>query len=522
MERAALLSVYDKSGLSEFARGLNDLGFMLLATGGTARHLTENGIACTLVEEYTGQKEFLDGRVKTLHPMIHGGLLARHDNPQDLASLKESGITPITVAAVNLYPFEHHLKQETRYDVAAMVEYIDIGGPTMIRAAAKNWKFVYPVIDPSDYADVLKKLQNPAADDTHYRGTLAKKVFSNLAHYNLQIARYFSMLEFSDEKISYSEEETFADIEGSVLLKKQDLRYGENPHQQARLYTASAAIDLPWKQHQGKELSYNNLLDFDAASRTVAALPSERPGVVIIKHCNPCGAASDSSTVRALERARQSDPRSHFGGIVACNRKVERECAEAITEAFTEIVVAPEFDQKALEVFSKKKNLRVIELDVEKLPVFELRSAAGGYLLQENDRKLSEVKEAKHVAGPTLSAELKEDVQLAWSLVPHVRSNAIVCVKDQMLLATGGGQMSRIDALEVALMKAKTHSHSLRGAVVASDAFFPFPDCVEECAKAGISAIIVPAGSVKDEEVIAAAAENNITLLFTADRHFRH
>ncbi len=512
LPKAALISVYDKTGILEFAQKLQALGYIILSSSGSAKFLQEAGVTVKLVEDYTGQPEILEGRVKTLHPKVHAGILAKR-NPQHLADLASIDGYQIDIVAVNLYPFIQNLNSEKAEDYQKMVELIDVGGPTMIRAAAKNFANVYAVIDPSDYVSVIASLESKD-DSKAFRQNLAIKVFTQVANYDLAISKYFSGLDVSDS--------TFSPVNGFVLEANQTLRYGENPHQQAIYYQAVGSKNSAWKQLAGKELSYNNFLDFDAALSALTAVQTNQHLAVIIKHLNPCGAALAESQVKALEQAKLSDPRSHFGGIIAFNQKLELATAENIIGDFCEIVIAPDFDPAALEVLSARKNIRLIQADRSQWPSTEWRSCAGGFLLQTVDVKVSSVQEAALKTTRKCSAQELLELDFAWQICKSVKSNAIVIVKDQLLLATGAGQMSRIDSVELALQKSRIHQHDLQGAVAASDAFFPFADSVETLAAAGVKAIIVTGGAKQDAEVIATAEKLGISLLFTADRHFRH
>ncbi len=527
MEKVALLSVSDRTGVVEFARVLHRKGYTLLATSGTAKLLTEQGIPSTAIEEYTKQPEILSGRVKTLHPRIHGGLLADLQNPEHERQLREQGIPPIEIAVINLYPFLQGVKGAAASELKKMVELIDIGGPTMIRAAAKNFRSVLPVIDPQDYAELSAWVEThgtvrdlPEAKRFSY----ARKVFLQIAEYDLAIATYFGQVITEEQgSLKPQPDNAFGTIAGSVLVREQSLRYGENPHQKAAFYRELGKGGRSWTQLQGKELSYNNLLDFDAALRLIRACDGKRPAAAIIKHLNPCGVAYGESLVQALQKAKRSDPRSHFGGILAFNGTVTRAVAEEIREDFAELVVAPAIDADARAVLEKSKNLRVLTYDAQAVvATTELRSVEGGVLLQEVDRGVSSIREATVVSKrrPTTSEEA--DLQFAWLIAMAVRSNAIAIAKDEHILAVGGGQMSRIDSVEVALHKCRTHQHATVGAVAASDAFFPFPDSIETLAAAGIRAIIAPSGAKRDADAIAAADAHGVALLFASDRHFKH
>ncbi|MBX7143809.1 MAG: bifunctional phosphoribosylaminoimidazolecarboxamide formyltransferase/IMP cyclohydrolase [Oligoflexia bacterium] len=519
MKRAALLSVSDRTGLEAFARGLQSLGYVLLTTSGTAKFLAGVGIATVAIEEYTGQKEILDGRVKTLHPKIHAGLLARRDDVAHMRQIESDGILPIDIAAVNLYPFVKNLSGSNASDPEHMIEFVDVGGPTMIRAAAKNHASVYPVIDPADYPAVLEVLAGRASkqvSELEFRRALAVKVFTQLGYDSLEIARYFS----SSGKVT--DQSALSPISGVVLQKAQELRYGENPHQQAAFYTAVGATELPWKQLHGKELSYNNLLDFDAIVRIIQEFPQTQPAVVIVKHLNPCGAAVAATSEEALKMAKRCDPRSHFGGIIAFNQVVDEQSALGVKEDFAEIVVAPGFEPRALELLQKNKNIRLLQADLKSRTQFEFRTAAGGYLIQQRDQSASDISSLEVMSDRKPSKQELADLQLAWRLCSHVKSNAIVIVNQGLLIGVGAGQMSRIDSVELAIAKARKHGHTLNGAVAASDAFFPFTDSLETLAGVGVQAVVAPAGAKRDEDVVQMAKQLGISLIFAKDRHFRH
>jgi phosphoribosylaminoimidazolecarboxamide formyltransferase/IMP cyclohydrolase len=527
MKKAALISVSDKTGLVPFANALAQAGYQLLTTSGSGKYLQENGVDSESIEKYTGQVEIFGGRVKTLHPRIHAGILARRDSADDVRQLEEEKIYPIDVVVVNLYPFVENLQGDAAGDPARMIELVDIGGPTMIRAAAKNYKGVYPVIDPADYDSVLNCLTGDVAEEEQHsvRLGLATKVFGQLAEYNLQIARYFSNVTLDDSgdyQVDSENDFFLGGYSGQASELKQVLRYGENPHQKAAFYVPQGQSDIGWKQLNGKELSYNNLLDFDAALGIVRSLPRTSPGAAIIKHLNPCGAAVGVSLLEALQKSKLGDPRSHFGGIIALNDTVSLEVAEAIGEDFAEIVLAPAYEEDALAQLRKKKNLRVVEVNLDRVTPFCFRSINSGVLVQEADSSVSEVKNGELKTTHKASESQLADLQLAWALCAHVKSNAITIVKDGVLLSAGAGQMSRIDAVEVALLKAATHKHDLEGAVAASDAFFPFTDCIEILSEKGIRGIVVPGGARRDEEVTAKAEALGVSLYFTSDRHFRH
>jgi phosphoribosylaminoimidazolecarboxamide formyltransferase/IMP cyclohydrolase len=528
MKRMALLSVSDQTGLVDLARSLVDSGYTLLATSGTGKALSAGEIEYTSVESYTGLAELLDGRVKTLHPKIHGGVLARRDQPHHLEQLTQEGIALIDMVVVNLYPFTKYLDSERANNPEEMTELVDVGGPTMIRAAAKNHRFVLPLIDPTDYPKVIELLKKPKDGldcfSLEFRRSLAAKVFQTLSGYDGAIGGYFASLRDVNQASDSTE------LPGRVALsltKQAELRYGENPHQRAAVYGVGAAnvatlTGANWKQLGGKELSYNNMLDFDAGLRLLADLPAEKPTVAILKHLNPCGVASVDSVCEAIERAKQCDPRSHFGGILIVNREVDKEAALEIRGDFAEIVVAPSYSDDALEVLRTSKNLRILQVDSRPLSGFEIRTVAGSVLMQEPDVSGAGISSAERATPRKPTDDELADLDLAWRVCGHVKSNAIVLVRGGLLIGVGAGQMSRIDSVELAIRKAKLHGHLLSGAVAASDAFFPFSDSVEALAAEGITCVVAPAGAKRDDEVKAVAADKNISLFFAAHRHFRH
>ncbi len=527
MKKYALLSVSDRTGLPELAAALHAAGFVLLATSGTGKGLDEAKVPWTSVESYTGLAELLDGRVKTLHPKIHGGILARRDLEQHLAQMESAEIGPIDVVVVNLYPFIKYLGTERARDPLEMTELVDVGGPTMIRAAAKNHRFVLPLIDPSDYPEVISLLSGAKKEkgdpfSLDLRRRLAAKVFAALSQYDGAIASYFAGL------AAGSGDQSGLPAGFKLSLSRQaELRYGENPHQAAALYSVDSPslplIDGPkWQQLGGKELSYNNMLDFDAALRLLADLPAGKPTVAILKHLNPCGVASGRDVTDAIQRAKRCDPRSHFGGVLVSNTAIDRAAAEEIRGDFAEIVIAPGFAPEALETLKTSKNLRILQVSGAPLKGYDVRTVAGGLLVQEPDIASSLVAQASLASPRTPTDEELSDLDLAWRIVRHVKSNAIVLVRDGLLVGVGAGQMSRIDSVELAIRKAKLHGHLLNGAVAASDAFFPFPDSVETLAEAGVSCIVSPGGARRDDEVKAVAAEKQVSLFFAERRHFRH
>lgn len=520
----ALISVADRTGLVEFAQGLTKLGFELLTTSGSGAALLSAGVASTPIEQFTKSPEILDGRVKTLHPTIHAGLLAKLDKPGHVEQLRDHQLRPISVCAVNLYPFSSTVRAGQDLSLAKMTELIDIGGPTMIRAAAKNHAFVLPVIDPADYSRVLEYLSSTIDSpmdqrSNSFRLQLAAKVFQAIAHYDLDIARFVTQCaaqEAANPEISVS------GFEGFVATRTQNLRYGENPHQSAGFYRT--ALESKWKQLGGKELSYNNLLDVDASLRIISAVSAAgRCTAAIIKHANPCGVAYAESGVLALQKAKQCDPRSHFGGIIVLDSEVTEEIATEVRGDFAEVLVAPSFSAKALEILSKSSSLRLISATPQALPGFEVRSCIDGMLIQQRD--IQSTIGTSDPLGEVLVGQMptdKTDLELAWAVCSQTKSNAIVIAKNGYILGTGAGQMSRVDSVELALSKAKLHGHDVSGAVAASDAFFPFPDGLEFLIKAGIKTVIAPTGAKRDAEILAAASAAGINFIGAAKRHFRH
>ncbi len=496
----ALLSVYDKQGLVDFAAGLVELGWELVASGGTAKTLVSNGFPVTEVAAYTGSPEILGGRVKTLHPAIHGGILSR-DTDEDRSQLAGLGWQPLDMVVVNLYPFEETIAKPG-VTLAEAIEQIDIGGVALIRAAAKNHQRVTLVCDPSDYEMVLDALKSGSLSGEK-RMALAVKGFRSTTHYDQAIANYLSG------------EETLA----LNLYPQQELRYGENPHQSAAVFGfQSGQKPLGGQILQGKALSYNNLLDLDAAWRAVVSF--EKNSIVIVKHLSPCGVASSDSQVEAFKAALASDPVSAFGGIVAANREMTAETAEEIGKMFVECVVAPGFSPEALSVFEKKKNLRLLTMpDLEVEPKVEYRSIVRGVLCQDVDLGDPAEGEWKVVTDIKPSAADMESLKFAWKACQHVKSNAIVFAQGEATVGIGGGQPNRVDCVGIATQRAGEKS---RGAVMASDAFFPFSDSIEEAAKAGIKAIVQPGGSVRDQESIDLCNQLGISMVFTGTRHFRH
>jgi phosphoribosylaminoimidazolecarboxamide formyltransferase/IMP cyclohydrolase len=506
----ALISVSDKRAIGSFAQGLVDLGWEIVSTGGTAATLKDAGVPALTVESVTGFPELLDGRVKTLHPRIHAGLLARRDLPAHLAALAEHGIPPIDLVAVNLYPFQMTVaKPDVSFEDA--VENIDVGGPSMLRSAAKNHESVIPVVDPTDYGRVLALLRQGGVPPD-IRRELAAKVFAHTADYDTAIARYFTPAEDGLPRRM-----------GLSLERLQVLRYGENPDQRAALYVTEEARGLrDLRQRHGKELSFNNLLDVDAAAWAVACWPS-RPACALVKHTTPCGLAVASTAADAFRRARATDPVSAFGSVVAFNTVVDEATAAAMSDLFVEVVVAPSFHEQALAVFAQKKALRVVELPVSRgAGSLDYKRVRGGFLVQ--DRFTFEpADQAWRVATQRAPSESEwVDLHFAWAGVASVKSNAILLARGEMAIGIGAGQMSRVDASALAVHKARQQGHDPRGSVLGSDGFFPFADGLEEAAAAGVTAIIQPGGSVRDDEVIAAADRHDLAMVMTGRRQFRH
>jgi phosphoribosylaminoimidazolecarboxamide formyltransferase/IMP cyclohydrolase len=522
--RRALISVADKTDVADFARELASRGFEIVSSGGTSKLLGEAGVPVRRVSEVTGSPEILGGRVKTLHPRIHGGILARRNLPSDLKELEAQQITPVDLVVVNFYPFEETVAKGS--PVPEIVENIDIGGPSMLRAAAKNFEHVLAVTDPSDYALVVRKLDEGI--DLSTRLYLAQKAFQASARYEQAIASFLSGLTAEGSGLAVRSG-TGAVFPESLTLrfeKLQDLRYGENPHQTAAFYRdagPSEAIGIAGAtQLHGKELSYNNILDLDAAWRLVRELPAARAAAAVIKHTNPCGAATAESLREAYVRARSADPVSAFGGIVALNRAVDLATAEEVSSTFLEAVVAPGFEPAALETLVQKKSLRLMKVNDPEPPRwsgFNLCRVLGGLLVQDWDREQDASPELRVVTERAPTEEEIEALHFAWIVAKHVKSNAIVLARGEALLGVGAGQMSRVDSCRIAIEKA---GGRVSGAVAASDAFFPFRDGIDVLADAGVEAIIQPGGSVRDEEVIAACNERGLAMVVTGRRHFRH
>ncbi|HEY8514490.1 MAG TPA: bifunctional phosphoribosylaminoimidazolecarboxamide formyltransferase/IMP cyclohydrolase [Candidatus Binatia bacterium] len=512
--KRALLSVSDKTGLVELARGLAAHGVELLSTGGTAKAIRDAGLPVKEVSEHTGFPEMLDGRVKTLHPKIHGGLLGRRDLPEHLAAMREHDIPPIDLVCVNLYPFAQVTARGCSLEEA--IENIDIGGPSMLRSAAKNYAAVTVLVDPADYGVVLEEMQrNGGATTLETRARLARKVFRATAAYDGMIADYLGRLECTAE-------EPFGETLHVPLVRQAHLRYGENPHQHAALY--GRFLDV-FEQLHGKELSYNNIVDIDSALRLMMDFADDpRAVLAILKHNTPCGVGAGATPLEAYQKAFATDPESPFGGILITNRTWDLPLAQAVDEIFSEVLIAPDFTPDALELLRKKKNRRLMRWHRDRMPQgeVELRKVVGGMLVQDADTAIENVREAKVATRRAPTTDELAAMDFGWRVVKHVKSNAIVFAGPDRTLGIGGGQTSRVDAVQIAIEKARRQGISLAGAALASDAFFPFPDGVQHALDAGATAIVQPGGSVRDEEAIAAADARGAAMVLTGVRHFRH
>lgn len=515
MARRALLSVSDKTGIVEFAKQLVKLGFELVSTGGTHKAIAEAGIPVTGVSEITGFPECLDGRVKTLHPKIHAGILAMRDNPEHMKQLSALGVDTIDVVAINLYPFKQTIMKDN-VELAEAIENIDIGGPTMIRAAAKNYQDVAVVVDPADYSVVIDELKAGGEVSKATKFKLAYKVFEHTSSYDTLIAEYLR------RQIG---EELFPQTLSLTYEKVQDMRYGENPHQQAVFYREVSRYDgsLPFaRQLHGKELSYNNINDANGAIEIVKEF--DEPAVVAVKHTNPCGVGIGDDIYTAYLNAYESDSTSIFGGIVAANREIDAKTAQEMAKIFLEIIIAPSFSDEALEILEKKKNIRLLELpNIGKRPdaatTFDMKKVLGGLLVQQIDLQLYNPEELKCVTDRKPTEKEMEDLNFAWKVVKHTKSNAIVLAKDKMTVGVGPGQTNRVVPTKIAIEYAGERA---KGSVMASDAFFPFPDCVEAAAAAGVTAILQPGGSKNDQLSIDECNKHGIAMVFCGMRHFKH
>jgi len=535
--KKALISVSNKQGIPEFAKALDGMGFEVISTGGTAELLKNSGLPVKPVSELTGFPEILNGRVKTLHPRIHGGLLVNLDEPRHLQEISAHGISPIQLVVVNLYPFRETVSKPS-VTLEEAIENIDIGGPTLIRAAAKNYRHVTVICDPEDYLQVLEELrQQDGTTRLETRFKLACKAFAHTASYDLAVSNYLHTLPSpfgSPEPQTGSHLERFPPQWFLSFEKAQDLRYGENPHQAAAFYkdlTVKGPSLAQAQQLQGKELSFNNIFDLNAALELILEFELKRQlqgelgyAAAIIKHTNPCGVARGTSLPEAYRNARSCDPVSAFGGIVALNARVDVETAQELVSTFIEAVIAPEFEEAALAVLQEKKNLRVLRLDFSAIAEekYDFKKVSGGVLIQEKDLLDLDPEKLRVVTERSPTDKEMRGLRFAWKVVKHVKSNGIVYATETQTIGIGAGQMSRVDASKIAVMKAQQLHHSLQGTVVASDAFFPFRDGVDAAAAAGATAIIQPGGSVRDPEVIAAANEHGMAMVFTQVRHFKH
>lgn len=510
--KRALISVSDKTGVVEFAKGLHELGVEIISTGGTMKAIAAAGIPVKSVSEVTGFPEMMDGRVKTLHPKIHGGILAIRDNPEHVKAMKEHGIKGIDLVAVNLYPFRETIAKPnvTR---AEAIENIDIGGPSMVRAAAKNYKYVTIVVDPSQYGEILERIKNDTLDED-FRLKLSRKAFLHTGLYDCAIAGYLT-------KEVDGDKDGLPDVYCKAFVKLQDLRYGENPHQKAAFYKdpeAKGGIAAA-KQLHGKELSYNNIVDMEAAWDLVCEWGEDQPACVIIKHTNPCGAALGKDALDAFQRAFNADSKSAFGGIVAMNQVCDKAAAEAMKPIFFEVVMAPKFSQEALDILETKKNIRLIEVPAAFKEELQLHKVSGGLLVQTPDNSAETRKDCKVVTKRAPTEEEWQAMEFAWKIVKHVKSNAIVLTGKDVTYGVGAGQMNRVGSADIAIAEA---GEKAKDSVMSSDAFFPFGDTIEAAGKAGVTAVIQPGGSIRDQESIDMANKYGIAMVFTGHRHFRH
>jgi phosphoribosylaminoimidazolecarboxamide formyltransferase/IMP cyclohydrolase len=521
MIKQALISVSDKTGVLDFAKALSAMGVNILSTGGTAKLLADNGVKVTEVADYTGFPEMLDGRVKTLHPKVHGGILARRDLPEHVAALEKHGIPTIDMVVVNLYPFQQTVAKD-KCSLEDAIENIDIGGPTMLRSSAKNHRDVVVICDPADYGRVLDEMKANKGEvgyDTKF--ALATKVFAHTAQYDGAITNYLTSLGADKQH------ETRSDYPQTLNLhfeKVQEMRYGENPHQSAAFYRDLKTVDgalANYTQLQGKELSYNNIADADAAWECVKTF--DECACVIIKHANPCGVALGVNPLEAYSKAFQTDPTSAFGGIIAFNREVDGGAAEAVAKQFVEVLIAPSFTQEARQVFAAKQNVRLLQIPLGSgVNAYDFKRVGGGLLVQSPDAKNVLPSELKVVSKKQPTPQQLQDMLFAWRVGKFVKSNAIVFCGNGMTLGVGAGQMSRVDSARIASIKAQNAGLSLAGSAVASDAFFPFRDGLDVVVAAGATCVIQPGGSMRDQEVIDAADEQGVVMLLTGTRHFRH
>lgn len=513
--KRALISVSDKTDVAFFSKELAKLGIEILSTGGTAKVLEENNIKITEVSKVTNFPEMLDGRVKTLHPVIHAGILARRDTPEHMKTLEKHDIKPIDILVVNLYPFEQTIKK-SKVTMEEVIENIDIGGPTLVRAAAKNYKDVIVVTNKDQYSDIIKSLKEKGDLSIGDREKLAIEAYSHTAQYDSIISNYLRN-KWTDEVLP--------DNQSIALRKKQDMRYGENPHLKGGFYKVIPEVEEPCitnaNKLQGKELSYNNILDSDGAIEAIKEFTE--PTCVIIKHATPCGIASAKNLLSAWKNAYSTDTYSPFGGVISFNGEVDKSVAEELSKLFLEVIIAPSYSKEAKEIFAQKKNLRILELKgldkkIERKGMI-FRSVVGGFLSQDRDTKMTPQKDWKVVTKKKPTKKELKSMEFAVKCVKHVKSNSVVFVKDTETVGIGGGQTARVDATWIATNKGK---ENIKGSTMASDAFFPFRDAVDVAAEAGVTAIVQPGGSIRDEEVIQAANEHNIAMVFTGQRYFRH
>jgi len=521
MIKQALISVSDKTGVLEFARELAAMNVNILSTGGTAKLLADSGIKVTEVADYTGFPEMLDGRVKTLHPKVHGGILARRDLPEHVAALDKHGIPTIDMVVVNLYPFQQTVAKD-QCTLEEAIENIDIGGPTMLRSSAKNHKDVIVICDPVDYVSVISELKDRKGEvsyDTKFK--LAKKVFAHTAQYDGAITNYLTSL---GEDKQHTSRSSYPQTLNLHFEKVQEMRYGENPHQSAAFYRDLTTFEgalANYTQLQGKELSYNNIGDADAAWECVKTF--DAPACVIVKHANPCGVALGATPLEAYSKALQTDPTSAFGGIIAFNRELDGAGAEAVAKQFVEVLIAPSFTAEAKAVFAAKQNVRLLEIPLGAgMNLQDLKRVGGGLLVQSPDAKNVALSELKIVSKKQPTPQQLHDMMFAWRVAKFVKSNAIVFCGNGMTLGVGAGQMSRVDSARIASIKAQNAGLSLSGSAVASDAFFPFRDGLDVVVAAGATCVIQPGGSMRDQEVIDAADEQGVVMMLTGTRHFRH
>ncbi|WGG49700.1 bifunctional phosphoribosylaminoimidazolecarboxamide formyltransferase/IMP cyclohydrolase [Rugamonas sp. DEMB1] len=523
MIKQALISVSDKTGVLDFARALAAMGVNILSTGGTAKLLADNGVAVTEVADYTGFPEMLDGRVKTLHPMVHGGILARRDFPEHMAKLEEHKIPTIDMVVVNLYPFQATVAKDS-CTLEDAIENIDIGGPAMLRSAAKNHKDVVVICDPADYSVVLDEIKAGAVGyDTRFK--LATKVYAHTAQYDGAIANYLTSLGADKQHATRAQYPQTLNV---AFEKVQDMRYGENPHQSAAFYRDLSVTEGAlgnYRQLQGKELSYNNIADADAAWECVKSMGGfdQSAACVIVKHANPCGVALGANAADAYSRALKTDPTSAFGGIIAFNVEVDGAAATELAKLFVEVLIAPSFSAEAKQILSAKQNVRLLEIPLGKgVNAMDFKRVGGGLLVQSADSKNVLLGDLKVVTKLQPTQQQLQDLMFAWRVAKYVKSNAIVFCGGNMTLGVGAGQMSRIDSARIASIKAQNAGLSLTGSVVASDAFFPFRDGLDVVVDAGANCVIQPGGSMRDQEVIDAADERGVVMLYTGTRHFRH